>query len=181
LVPEISSHGQILYSFRDLLALRTFVRLREEASLQRIRQAVNSLRDLGWTAHLSSYLLVTDASGNIRLVTEDAEEVELARRPGQLLLRMRDVIEPFSARPGVVIPDLLTPRPQIAVDPETQAGFPVIVGTRVPYDAVAALMRDNVPAEEISDYYPGVSADAARDALEFARYVDSYGPTSRAA
>ena len=57
----------------------------------------------------------------------------------------------------------------------------MIAGTRVPYDAVASLMREDVPAEKISDYYPAVSAEAARDALDFALYVDSYGPASRAA
>ena len=37
-------------------------------------------------------------------------------------------------------------------------------------------MRDGVPAEQIYEYYPAVTAEAARDALDFARYVDSYDP-----
>jgi hypothetical protein len=36
-------------------------------------------------------------------------------------------------------------------------------------------MRENVPAEKVSDYYPSVSPPAALDALDFAMYVDSYG------
>jgi uncharacterized protein (DUF433 family)/DNA-binding transcriptional MerR regulator len=183
LEPEISSESRIIYSFRDLLALRTFVRLRRDASLQRIRRAVSSLRDLGEVGHLSSYRLVSDASGNIRFLTEEEEEIELARRPGQLLLivKMADVIESFPVRPGVVVPDLFKPRTHITVDPAMQAGFPVIAGTRVPYDAVASLMREDVPAEKISEYYPTVTAEAARDALDFSLYVDSYGLPSRAA
>jgi uncharacterized protein (DUF433 family) len=59
--------------------------------------------------------------------------------------------------------------------------MPVISGTRVPYDAVASLMRDGVPANRIAEYYPAVTAEAAGDALDFARYVDSYNPASRAA
>jgi uncharacterized protein (DUF433 family)/DNA-binding transcriptional MerR regulator len=186
LTPEISSESRIiLYSFRDLLALRTFVQLRQTASLQRIRKAVNSLRDFGQAEHLAAYSLVSDQSGNVRLVTAE-EEMELARSPGQLLLiaEMAAIIEPFAVqgRPGVVIPDLFRPRAHLTVDPETQAGIPVIAGTRVPYDVVASLMReDEVPAEKISEYYPTVTPEAARDALDFARYVDSYGPTSRAA
>jgi uncharacterized protein (DUF433 family)/DNA-binding transcriptional MerR regulator len=182
LEPEVSPESRIIYSFRDLLALRTFVRLRQDASLQRIRRAVNSLRDLGEVEHLSRYQLVSDPSGNIRFITDEEDEIELARRPGQMLLvSMADVIEPFSVRPGVVVPALFKPRAHIAVDPDTQAGYPVIAGTRVPYDAVASLMREDVPAEKISDYYPTVSAEAARDALDFARYVDNYGPPPRAA
>jgi uncharacterized protein (DUF433 family) len=88
---------------------------------------------------------------------------------------MRDVIEPFPVRPGVVVPHLLRPRTHLSVDPDTQGGIPVITGTRVPYDAVASLMREDVPPESVSDYYPTVSAQAARDALDFAMYVDSYG------
>jgi hypothetical protein len=42
-------------------------------------------------------------------------------------------------------------------------------------------MRDDVAAERIAEYYPGVSSAAARDALSFAEYVDTYNPAARAA
>jgi uncharacterized protein (DUF433 family)/DNA-binding transcriptional MerR regulator len=180
LAPEISAESRIIYSFRDLVALRTFVHLRENASLQRIRKAVGTLRDLGELGHLANYSLLAERSGNIRLLTTDSAEIELARHPGQALLPMWEVIESFQVRAGVVIPDLYKPRTHVSVDPETQAGFPVIAGTRVPYDAVASLMRDVSP-KNISDYYPDVSADAAWDAFDFAAYVDSYSPGPRAA
>jgi uncharacterized protein (DUF433 family) len=135
----------------------------------------------GCSQHLASYQLISDATGNIRLIT-GCDEIELARRPGQMLLAaMAEVIGPFPIRLGVVIPDLLRPRAHRSVDPETQGGFPVIAGTRAPYDTGASLMREDVAAEKISDYYPAVSAEAARDALDFALYVDSYGRASRAA
>lgn len=182
LAPEIATLPQAFYSFRDLLALRTCVHLREYASLQRIRLAIGNLRDLGEVEHLASYRLVSDLAGNIQLVTEK-DAVDLVRTPGQqqILVVVGDVIAAFPVRAGVVVPHLLQPREHLAVDPETQGGIPVITGTRVPYDAVAGLMRDNVTAERIADYYPAVSAEAARDALDFALYVDSYDPTSRAA
>lgn len=77
----------------------------------------------------------------------------------------------------VSIPDLLRPREHVTVDPAVRGGIPVIKGTRIPYDEVAALLRDGVPAEQISDYYPSVSAPAARDAADFAAYVNSYEPS----
>lgn len=52
LVPEVSTNP-ILYSFRDLVALRTFTYLRETVSLQKIRKALGTLRDLGELDHLS--------------------------------------------------------------------------------------------------------------------------------
>src|SRR5260370_632972 len=81
LAPEIQSAPRALYSFLDVLALRTCVRLRRYASLQKIRSAVATLRDLG---------------------------------------------------------------------------------------------AEGVPPEEICQYYPAVSAEAARDAIDFALYVDSF-------
>jgi uncharacterized protein (DUF433 family) len=176
LVPEVSAERPIFYSFRDLLALRMFVHLPEDASLQKIHKAIGNLRDLGDLNHLATYRLASDRRGNIQLIQGDEAAVDLVRHPGQyqLLAVIGDVIEPFAVRAGVVVPHLLKPRPHLSVDPETQGGIPVIRGTRVPYDAVAGLMRDRVPAAKISDYYPSVTADAARDALDFATYVDSY-------
>jgi uncharacterized protein (DUF433 family)/DNA-binding transcriptional MerR regulator len=182
LAPEIAAAPRVIYSFQDVLALRTFVRLRENASLQKIRAAIGNLRDIGEEDHLASYRLVSDKGGTIQLLTED-QAVNLGNKPGQLQLVavIGDIIQPFAARAGVLVPHLLRPRPGLAVDPETQGGTPVITGTRVPYDAVASLMRDGVPAERIAEYYPAVSAAAASDALDFARYVDSYDPVPRAA
>ena len=182
LVPEIATTPKVLYSFKDVLALRTCVRLREDASLQKIRAAIQNLRDLGEADHLASYRLVSDKRGNVQLVSED-EIVNLGSKPGQLqvVAVISEVIESFAVRAGVLVPPLLRPRPHLAVDPETQGGTPVIADTRVPYDAVAGLMRDGVPADRIADYYPSVTAEAAEEALDFARYVDSYDPASRAA
>jgi uncharacterized protein (DUF433 family) len=42
-------------------------------------------------------------------------------------------------------------------------------------------MREGVPAGQIAEYYPSVTAEAAEEALNFARYVDSYDPAPRAA
>lgn len=183
LAPEIQSGPRALYSFRDILALRTCVHLRQFASLQKIRAAVSNLRDLGDRDHLASYKIISDAAGNIQLV-KDASALDLSRHPGHELLFAVDIAEvilPFAPRPGVLVPDLFRPRPNVAVDPEMQSGFPVIAGTRVPYDSVAGLVADGVPLEEISDYYPAVTVEAARDAVDFATYVDSFEPSKRAA
>ena len=183
LAPEVQSSPRALYSFRDVLALRTCVHLRELASLQRIRSAVSNLRDLGDRDHLASYTIASDAGGDIQLVTH-SQATDLTGRPGQgklFALDISEVIESFSPRAGVLVPDLFRPRANVEVDPELQGGFPVITGTRVPYDVVAGLVSDGVPPEKVSDYYPAVSATAARDAIDFARYVDSFEPTKRAA
>lgn len=181
LVPEIQSRPKALYSFRDVLALRSFARLREKFSLQDIRKAMNNLAAMGELAHPSSYTLIEDGK-TIVLYGDDTHSTDLLRKPGQrVIATLADIMEPFAPRPGVIIPHLLRPRAHVTVDPETQSGQPVITGTRVPYDAVTELLNDGVPADEIADYYPGVTAEAVQDAVDFARYVDSYDTGARAA
>ncbi|WP_311922970.1 DUF433 domain-containing protein [Microbispora sp. H10836] len=180
LVPEISAVRPVLYSFRDVMALRTCVKLRNDASLQKIRRALDTLRDdLGEREHLSEYRLVADGS-SIYLV-EPAQAVDLVRSKKNIVIHeMVDVLRPFY-RDGRHIPDLLRPRDHVTVDPAVRGGIPVIEGTRVPYDEVAALLRDGVPADRIPVYYPSVTATAALQAADFADYVDSYDPPERTA
>lgn len=177
LVPELSSRRPILYSFRDLIALRMCVALRAESSLQRIRRALRTLRfDLAEHAHLSAYRLVTDA-GTILLLTED-EAIDLVKnRAGAVIRFAEEPLKPYYYD-GRSVPDLFKPRPHLSVDAGVRGGEPVVAGTRVPSLQVAALVRDGVPPEEIGDFYPGVTAEAARDALDFADYTDSYDTRS---
>jgi hypothetical protein len=58
LEPGVSFARPVLYSFPDLIALRTFAYLRGQRSLQKSRVAVRSLETIGATSHLSSYRLV---------------------------------------------------------------------------------------------------------------------------
>ncbi|GAB3275371.1 hypothetical protein GCM10027589_00480 [Actinocorallia lasiicapitis] len=177
LVPEISPERPILYSFKDIVALRTCVHLRREQSLQSIRKALTELRfGLGFAEHLSAYKLVADQS-TIYLV-EPEHATDLVRRGGQIVIdQFIDVLRPFYVQ-GRQIPDLMKPREHLEVDPEVRGGEPVIEGTRVPYEEVAGLLRDGVSPERIQRFYPQVSPEAARDALDFAKYVDSYRPQS---
>ncbi len=171
LTPEVSAARPILYSFRDVVALRTCVLLRQEASLQKIRRALDALRtDLGLRDHLSTYRLVADGC-SIYLADID-HAVDLTSHKGNVVIhQIVDVLRPFYVR-GRQIPSLLDPREHVQVDPAVRGGEPVIAGTRIPYEDVASLMRDGVAADDIQDFYPGVTADAARDALDFATYVD---------
>jgi uncharacterized protein (DUF433 family) len=175
LIPEISETRPILYSFRDLVALRTCVKLRNDASLQKIRRALDTLRDdLREREHLSAYRLAAD--GSTVYLVEPGQATDLVRRKANVVIHeLVDVLRPFY-RDGRHIPDLLRPRDHVTVDPAVRGGMPVIEGTRVPYDEVAALLRDGVPAERISEYFPSVTASAALDAIDFADYVDSYEP-----
>lgn len=173
LVPEVATSRPILYSFRDVVALRTCVYLRKDSSLQRIRRAIANLRNLGELDHLSEYKLISDHDSIVLVKGESA--VDLVRQPGQYVMaEMREVLSPFVNKSNVVVPALFRPREHIIVSPEVRSGHPVIAGTRVPYEQVADLLHDGVPLESIHDYYPAVDENAARDAFDFAAYVDSW-------
>lgn len=87
---------------------------------------------------------------------------------------MVDTLTAFRGPHDREVVPLYRPTPGVAVDLEIRGGYPVIAETRVPYDMVASLLEDEVTAEEVAGFYPAVSADAARGALAFARYVDGY-------
>jgi uncharacterized protein (DUF433 family)/DNA-binding transcriptional MerR regulator len=176
--PEYTHDHRVLYSFRDVVALRTVAYLREEVSLQRIRRAVETLRDLGSRQHLSRYRLVADG-GSVIWVTDDQTTtqptggVDLVLRPGQeVLVQLKDVLSPFTNAIGLDVPDFTHPRPRLLVDADILAGYPVVIGTRVPFDLVAGLVAGGVPVDRVGDYYPGVDPDAAAQATDYAAYVE---------
>lgn len=137
--------------------------------------ALDTLRgDLQEHDHLSSYTLVADGSSTY--LAESGQAVDLVRRKANVVIHeMVDVLQPFY-RDGRHIPPLLRPRAHVTVNPAVRGGVPVIEGTRVPCDEVAALLRDGIPPERISEYYPSVTPSAALDAADFADYVNSYDP-----
>lgn len=167
--------SRVAYSFQDVVALRAFVYLRaKDVPLQRVRKAVQHLRQLGETEHLSSYKLVAAGKDVVWRISDDVA-LDLTNNPGNYVIaEMVDILDAFqNANDRTVVP-LREPKPGLAVDPDIRGGFPVIEGTRVPYDVVSSLVRDGVAPEEIADYYPSVGAAAAVGATEFAAYVDQY-------
>lgn len=173
LVPEVSSVRPLLYSFRDVVALRTCGYLRQRVPLQRIRRALDTLKGWGETRHLSEYRLVAQGATSVVLIRPD-DVVDLVDRPGHgVTVVLNDVLRPFQVG-DLTIPDLERPRAALSIDPEVRSGHPVVAGTRVPYELVAGLIEDGIPPEDIRDFYPSVTATGARDAESFAQYVDSY-------
>lgn len=175
LTPEVSARAPVLYSYRDLVALRTVAYLRDSRSLQKIRRALQTMKNIGETEHLSTYRLEEQGRQGIVLV-QDEGAVDLTDRPGQTLtvVKLGDVLQSFPLD-GVDVPNLAHPRENISVDPGVRGGRPVIKGTRVPYELVAGLVRDGVDPDEIADFYPSITPASARDAVDFADYVDHGG------
>jgi uncharacterized protein (DUF433 family)/DNA-binding transcriptional MerR regulator len=178
LVPEGRRAGRYLYSWADVVALRSIVYLRQEKSLPRIRRAVDRLRQLeaaDWK-HLSAYRLISTES-TIVVQTPSGQLLDLERQPGTVLeeVLMRDVLGPFQTSSGRSVPPLERPRPRITVDPSVLGGYPVIAGSRVPFDVVAQLAEDDLEPAEIIAIYPSVDPESIDDATWFAGQVAAVG------
>lgn len=174
LVPETKRSGRYLYSWADVVALRSIVYLRQEKSLPRIRRAVELLRALEsdqWE-HLARYTLI-GTKQSILVRTPAGDLLDLEQQPATVVdeVLMADVLDSFSTRDGRSVPALRKPRPMLTVDPYVLAGYPVIAGTRVPFDVVAGFADEGVPAAEIIEMYPSVQPESVEDAQDFARQV----------
>lgn len=173
LVPEIESvKSPFLYSFRDIVALRTLAWLRGDHPLQLIRRSLDTLRELDMVEHPSSYKLIK-LGKSIGVHLEGDRAVDVAKEPGQTTVgTLADVFAEFETLRRRKVDPLLRPREGVEVNPSRLGGWPTITGTRIPYDLVAALVSDGtVDPEKVGDFYPGVSASAARDALDFEQAV----------
>ncbi|MDF5753150.1 DUF433 domain-containing protein [Spongiactinospora sp. TRM90649] len=90
--------------------------------------------------------------GSTIYLVEQGQATDLVHRTANIVIHeLVGVLRPFY-RDGRYIPDLLRPRDHVTIDPAVRGGMPVIEGTRVPYDEIAALLRDGVPAARIADY-----------------------------
>lgn len=165
--------SRVSYSFNDVVALRTFVYLRaRDVPLQRVRKAVKSLRALGETDHLSNYALVAVGRDVVWRISPD-EAIDLTGHPGHhIIAQMIDILAPFQNMQGEDVVDLFRPKPGVRVYPDVRGGYPVIEGTRVPYDLVAGLLHDGLSADDVCAFYPSVEASAAEGAAAFAQYVE---------
>lgn len=163
--PEIQRRPA-LYSFQDLVALRTFVRMRKEIPLQRIRKAVAKLRDFDLTEHPAKYQLHTD--GKSVFFVEDERSVDLVRKPGQrAVMNLEDVFAPFRTRRGADVVDFLRPRANLEVKEARMGGWPTIKDTRVGFDSVARLLDgDDIAPEDVQRFYPNVTPEGAVDAKD---------------
>ncbi|WP_242088714.1 DUF433 domain-containing protein [Microbacterium lacticum] len=172
--PEVHDARPAIYSFRDVVALRSFVRLRTETSLQKIRRAIEnmpSVEDL--TEHPGAYQFGTDGK-TIAVFTADGP-IDLVKNPGQTIIAtLAEVFAPFTTVKGTEVPDFVRPRQHLAIDARRAGGLPTIAGTRLPYDNVAALVRTGeVPYDQVERFYPGVTREAVEDAVDFDRSVRS--------
>lgn len=167
-VPELHASRPMLYSFRDVVALRSVCYLRSEVSLQKIRKALANLSEQDLTQHLSEYRFATDGK-TVVVWTEDGF-IDLVKNPGQFhIVTLVEIYRPFRNQAEKPVVDFERPRLRIEIAPGRMGGFPTIIGTRIPYDTVARLQQGPKPVrpEDVKRFFPGVTKAAALDAADF--------------
>jgi len=171
-VPEVSAERPPLYSFRDVVALRAFVFLRARTSSQQLFKAWGSLSELDLEEvvdHPSTFKFGTDGK-TIFVELPDEGVVDLTKRPGHSLARytFEDLFAEFNDFRDSPVVDLTRPSSYLTVDPRMLGGFPVVEGTRVPYDSIVQLVDGaTFTVEDVPDVFPHVTVEQARDALAF--------------
>lgn len=170
LVPEYADGREMLYSFRDIVALRTVMSIRGDFSLQAIRKALRNLEALQLQpGHLSEVRIAT--SGKTILVEGDEGFTDILKEPGarELTLTLEDIFRPFKTFRGREVPDMNSPAPNLTIDRDVMGGIPVIEGTRIPFDTVADLVDfKTIFPEDVPNYFPSVTPEAAQHAVDFA-------------
>ncbi|HEX5759541.1 MAG TPA: MerR family transcriptional regulator [Thermoanaerobaculia bacterium] len=183
LVPSISSERVKLWSYTDLLALRTIYWLRQpkrttdgheipSSTMPAVRRSLEALRDLDLELFENGRpLVVIDRSGQVLL---DPPGLALQTPTGQTVSRdLLDVVAPFKTEEGLRGPDLQSPRRHLRILPLKLAGSPHVEGTRIETRALAALATRGYPADRIGLLYPAVTSEAIEEALDLEQQLAS--------
>jgi uncharacterized protein (DUF433 family) len=183
LVPSVSPERVKLWSYGDLMALRTIYWLRQtkkdptgrevpRTAMKAVRRALREIAalELDLWSEAGAPRVAVDRSGNI--VIDDGGP---QRAGGQRVLdaEMLDLIAPFSSREGLRGPDLSAPRPLLRIVPGKLAGSPHIEWTRIETQALAALERRGIGSAKIYRLYPTVPPDAVDDAIDLERELSA--------
>lgn len=173
-VPSVSPERTKLWSYADLLALRTVYWLRQRkvrgpgheiprTSLPEIRRALRELQRLDLDLFEQGRPTVfVQPDGHIVL-----EEPEGYRRAdGQTFLPgYLDLIAPFTTDEATRGVDLREPAPLVRIAPRRLAGAPHVVHTRIATESLAALRRRGFDVAGMRALYPDLSVEAIESAL----------------
>lgn len=176
LMPSISVSRVKLWSYTDLLGLRTIYWLRKRkvseegwripaSTMKEVKRALQKLDELDltmWTEDERPQVSV-DPGGSIHIDVPGWGAQDLAgRRP---LPDMVDLIAPF-ATALIRAPDLHKPRPNLRIVPGKLSGSPHIAHTRIETTAIASLSGQGFDSAQIERLYPKAPPLALVEAVD---------------
>lgn len=178
--PDFTAAKPVMWSYRDLVLLRLLAWLRQggmtrptaAAKVGFVKSQLSSGADVRLIHATRMDVVLNDGQG---ATFDDDRDNLLPSVDFYRLLATFDLHEPIeelrSARRGPIwAPDLVTPSDHSFISPWVMAGDPCIERTRIPTSAVHALRRDRaLPVEAIVELYPGLTMEAAEDAISLER------------
>ena len=182
LVPSISAVRVKLWSYSDLMSLRTIAWLRatktapdgQDVPATAMRAVRRALKELG---ELDLDLWVEDAGPSVAVDRRGEIVLDLRDRSrhadGQQLLDADQfqLLRPFEITRELRGPDLVTPRPRLRIVPGKLSGAPHVHRTRIETEALAALARRGMADERIVLLYPAIDKADVSDALDLERQL----------
>ena len=188
-VPEVRAERPPLYSFRDIVLLRTLAYLRSQVSAQKIRRSFDNLQYLAdppgadaalvaGVDHPSEYQFGTDGR-TVYVGLPDGETFDLLHKvhPGgaqPMVFPFEVMLGTFANFRGDAVAPLAHPARHIVVDQHRLGGWPTIEGTRIQFDTIAQLVdHRTVHPEDVDHYFPGITADQARGAVDLADRINA--------
>lgn len=180
LVPSVSPERVKLWSYADLMGLRTIHWLRQpkkaardgvdipRSTMPAVRRALHQLSELDmavWTEDAGPSVRV-DRAGGVHLATQPSLERTLDRQRALPTDEDElDILSPFAT--GVSKgPDLVEPRPQLRIVPGKLGGSPHVAYTRLESRALGALASSGLRTAKIYTLYPDVPRDAIDAAID---------------
>lgn len=183
LVPSVSPTKVKLWSYADLMGLRTIYWLRQRkvttdgwdvpaSTMPAVRRALDLLRrlDLGLWTEDGAPAVAVDPGGEIFLLT-DEDEVESVRGDRPLHRDLLHLIEPFATR-TTLGPDLQSPRPNLRIVPGKLSGSPHIAHTRIETLTIASLRGRGFDSGRVERLYPNVQPIALAEAVDLERQLN---------
>jgi uncharacterized protein (DUF433 family) len=180
LVPSVSAEKVKLWSYSDLMGLRTIAWLRASktapdghsvpaTAMQAVRRALRELDrlDLAPWSNDDAPDLAVDRRGQI--VLGAAEQPYHVNGQGLLDADMLDVLRPFEIDEATRGPDLVAPRPRLRIVPGKLSGAPHVRRTRIETQVLAALGARGMSPQRIRSLYPAIEVDDVDQALDLER------------
>jgi uncharacterized protein (DUF433 family) len=181
LVPSVSPTKVKIWSYTDLMGLRTIYWLRQRkvtegwdipgSTMPAVRRALRMLRELDlqlWTENGGPSVSV-DPAGRIYVLTPDGgPENTAGMRP--LDPDIFDLIAPFNT-PAARGPDLVKPRPHLRIVPGKLSGSPHIAHTRIETIAIVTLADRGFDSQKLERLYPSARAVALVEAVDLERQL----------
>jgi uncharacterized protein (DUF433 family) len=176
LIPSISPERVKLWSYPDLMGLRTIYWLRQSktsgdgasvpaTSMGAVRRALEALKELDlelWTEEDGPHVAVS-RSGEVFFNAPGYVSNVAGQSP--LDADWLDLIAPFETEQGRA-PDLYMPRPSLRIVPGKLSGSPHIMKTRIETVALAALEVRGLSESKIAALYPVASPTSISEALD---------------